>query len=159
MGRCRRRPPAKSASQFRVCRLRRLWRLEGKGGGGRKPGQAGQPAGQASQLAKGARRRSFLRAAFAAWGATAGSRPAIWLLVCPARRSNGGLRPRRPQVDTHTEVGVPLFKKIYARTASSRGLAPHKQIPKVSSTNPSLSDSDRLGWYLIPLVFLAAQQA
>ena len=68
-------------------------------------------------------------------------------------RSNGGLRPRRPQVDTHTEVGVPLFKKIYARTASSRGLAPHKQIPKVSSTNPSLSDSDRLGWYLIPLVF------
>ena len=29
----------------------------------------------------------------------------------------------------------------------------HKQIPKVSSTNPSLSESDRGGWYLIPLVF------
>ena len=54
---------------------------------------------------------------------------------------------------THTEVGAPLFKKIYARTASSRGLAPHKQIPKVPSTNPSLSDSDRLGGDLIPLGF------
>ena len=35
----------------------------------------------------------------------------------------------------------------------------HKQIPKVSSTNPHLSDSDRRRWYLTPLVFLAAQQA
>ena len=109
----------------------------GEGGQGGRPGQAGQPAGQASQLAKGARRRSFLRAAFAAWGATAGSRPASWLLVCPARRSNGGLRPRRPQVDTHTEVGAPLFKKIYARTASSRGLAPHTSDgPQPTSQTP-----------------------
>ena len=29
----------------------------------------------------------------------------------------------------------------------------HKQIPKVSRTNPCLSESDRLGWYLTPLVF------
>ena len=42
-----------------------------------------------------------------------------------------------------------LFSLGAARLPCSR----HKQIPKVSSTNPSLSDSDRLGWYLIPLVF------
>ena len=42
-----------------------------------------------------------------------------------------------------------LFSLGAARLPCSR----HKQIPKVSSTNPSLSDSDRVGWYLIPLVF------
>ena len=43
-----------------------------------------------------------------------------------------------------------LFSLGAARLPCSR----HKQIPKVSSTNPSLSESDREGWCLIPLVFL-----
>ena len=42
-----------------------------------------------------------------------------------------------------------LFSLGAARLPCSR----HKQIPKVSSTNPPLSESDRGGWCLIPLVF------
>ena len=70
------------------------------------------------------------------------------------------------------------FKAVFERFLQSGGKVvskrfmqvwqePHKhvarptieQIPKVSSTNPRLSDSDRHGWHLMPLVFLAAQQA
>ena len=43
-----------------------------------------------------------------------------------------------------------LFSLGAARLPCSR----HKQIPKVSNTNPFLSESDREGWCLIPLVFL-----
>ena len=47
-------------------------------------------------------------------------------------------------------ISAPQNSLGAARLPCSR----HKQIPKVSSTNPSLSESDREGWCLILLVFL-----
>ena len=95
--------------------------------------------------------------------------PAVSIVLGPHRPT--GLRlyeaTTRNSPPTDQSVGYSCFRlckkqglpflacfRFFCVLPHHRVCRTHKQMPKVSSTNPRLSDSDRRGWYLIPLVFL-----